>query len=162
MNHNEFENIVRSMTEKATHSFTILTFTTLALSYQFSPQMGNNSLWILMLSWSFLFLASLAGGWIIVKSPVYYRNNLFAVKIAETIDLLNKKAQVQASNEAITQAINDEKNKLEKANSLMKKLEPNFPRAAFFQTIFFILGVVCKGFRQVCPSRSTPKFLRKF
>jgi hypothetical protein len=60
---------------KFDYSFTTLIFATLALSIQFSPSMGMNIPWLLIVSWLFYFIAAVAGGNLILRKQVFYRNN---------------------------------------------------------------------------------------
>jgi hypothetical protein len=80
--HSEFEREVRAITAKFEYGFLTLIFASLALSFQFSPNMGTALPSALIGSWILLLGAGLVGGIRLMKQAVFYRLNLQKVKIA--------------------------------------------------------------------------------
>lgn len=73
----------------------------LALSIQFSPKMGKEIAWLLLLAWALLFISSVAGGWRLSIETVVLRHQYTKSTTTSVdhnkIDALNEKNQKKIS-----------------------------------------------------------------
>ena len=106
---------------KFDYSFTALVFATLALSIQFSPPMGNETQWLLMLSWFFLLVSAILGGLRIINKVYFLHINV-------------------VRNEATK---NGNVKYVDTANQIMLKTDKKALLFFKFQQWFFLIGVIC-------------------
>lgn len=150
-----FENYARDLAVKSIHSFTLLSFSSLALSIQFSPNFGKCYLVLLFVAWIILLISGLAGGWIILKTPIFYRINVSKIRVEEHLKTLKlpqfeqtvllgqafkPNGSIWTINE-LKEEIIAETGKLELGIKNMADIEKKLPYAHKIQTIFFILGI---------------------
>jgi hypothetical protein len=74
-----------SQAEKLDYSLVTLTFAIIALSFQFSPGMGNQWPWVLIVSWCFYLLSTLFGGLRLIRIVTHSRINQQRLQIKEFI-----------------------------------------------------------------------------
>ena len=151
MAHEDFESYVREMTYRSASNFTLLNFGALALSFQYSHTLGNNYLFVLILSWVLFIVSGFAGGWIVIYSPVFYRNNLFRVRAENMLEHLQSYQEEVVSGlhpewttKTLNKAIEDEKKVIEKTNYLMKRVD-KFQLMMKIQSITFMLAIITNG-----------------
>lgn len=155
MDIDNFENYARELAQKSIQSFTFLGFSSLALSIQFSPGLGHLYLNLLFLSWILLLISSFAGGWIILKIPVFYRINVAKIRVEEYIKGLNNPEFQKAINygaahppdgtkwsqEMLESTFKAEQAKVELGDANLKKIERVLPFVHHLQTWSFLLGI---------------------
>lgn len=76
---------IKSKADKFYYAFTTLCFATLALSIQFSPQMGKAWPYLLIVSWIAYLCASIAGGWWLMISPQFDQFSRLENKLENSI-----------------------------------------------------------------------------
>lgn len=81
----EFEKHVRDGQAKFDYAFITLTFSALALSFQYSPKMGNLWPWCLILSWVAFALSAVAGGWRLIQINMHAQANVQYVRAKEGV-----------------------------------------------------------------------------
>lgn len=155
MNISEFESYARDLAYKSVYNFTLLGFSSLALSLQFSPQFGTKSLCILYISWFMFLISSMAGGWIVTKMPIFYRINagkLHVEKHVETLKNPNFDQAVKMGNafmpdgkqwsvEDLETSLFTENAKIELAANNMKAIEDKLPKIHSIQTWCYIVAI---------------------
>lgn len=71
--------------DKFNYSLLTLTFASLALSFQYSPKMGNQWPWVLIGAWSFFLISAVAGGQRLVKEVSHARLNYLVLRLENFI-----------------------------------------------------------------------------
>ena len=160
MNVDEFETHVREMSFKSASDFTLLTFTSLALSYQFSHELGEKLSWMLVLSWILFVLAGLVGGWIIQKTPVFYQHNIRNLRASSLItELMKVEATPNFRAENVTDPttgtrwnaqgwtdhIASQRAIVARTTELMEELRDEFPKKTKLQVVLFVSGLIANG-----------------
>lgn len=88
MKNEEFYQLWHSTSQKFNYGLISLTFATLALSFQFSPKMGNAWPWILILAWVCFGLSAYFGGERLVKEVSHMKINYHAITLRSSIDVI--------------------------------------------------------------------------
>ena len=136
-----------------------VTFSTLALSIQFSPKMGFSYPWMLVSSWILLFISSLLGGWRHLYQPVAYKWNLTYLENQEVFTILQDPQNVaivqqgravnqhfQTINEQDRQRmVKDRQTNIKLANSKTNEFNRKFPEVLKAQICVFLVGVLLNG-----------------
>lgn len=155
MDVDEFESYARELAYKSIHGFTLLGFSSLALSVQFSPQLGKTHLAILFISWILYLVSGLCGGWIIIKMPVFYKINVAKIRVEKHLDVLKKPEFCQAvkfgiaytpdgkswTTELLDSSIANESAKIELATKNMSAIEGKLPFVQRLQTWTYIFAI---------------------
>lgn len=156
MDLDSFENYARDLAFKSIHSFTLLGFSSLALSLQFSPGFGRSYVCLLFFSWLLMLISGLAGGWIILKTPIFYRINVSKIRVEEHAKNLNNqqfKLAVSSGNafttdgekwteELLASTIKIENEKIELGKRNMAMIEKRLPFVHNLQSYSFVSGVL--------------------
>lgn len=156
MSIDEFENYARDLAYKSTFSFTLLSFSTLALSMQFSTGFGRDCLTLLFASWFFLLTSCFSGGWIITKMPIFYRinagrwrveNYLTTIKSSEFQSAVRIGSAQTPSGETWTieglqATLKEENGKIAFATKNMKAIESKLPMVHKTQTWTYVFGLL--------------------
>lgn len=155
MNVDEFEKYARDLAYRSVHSFALLSFSTLALNIQFSTGFGKNFLPVLFVAWFSLLVACVAGSWIVMKMPVFYRINAGRLRIENYLSTLNNPQFSQAvrvgtaqtpsgerwSVQMLEQTVQSETSKIEVATKNMDKISDKLPLAHKIQTWSYLAGI---------------------
>lgn len=81
MKNEEFYQLVQSKSDKFNYALLSVTFATLALSFQFSPKMGNQWPWILIAAWVCYTASAFFGGLRLSQEVTHMRLNYLVNKV---------------------------------------------------------------------------------
>ena len=156
----DLEDFVSKLSIKFDYAFTSICFGTLALSLQFSPNMGDRLGLFLVVSWLLLLLSGFTGGWRLMTQPTFYRLNLakneleeFTVRRKQQLsdpqfltalenDLVTIRTTLKALDlDSLKKTLGREEKKLEIANHNLAKLGPKFPMVFKVQMWTFLMGI---------------------
>lgn len=151
----DFENKAHAGREKFEYSMTSFTVGALALSFNFSPQMGSQYAWILVSGWIFLFISFILGGWRLMFYPSAMLKNVWVVKNESHLNQLRNRQPGQIVLHPETGARQNDKELKESINSTQKIIDKNkkemesfqiwAPRIYNIQVTLLIVGLGCIG-----------------
>lgn len=146
------------------YRFCGLTFGALALSFQFSPQMGHLCPWFLIGSWMLLLLSGLCGGWRVMKLPIVYRINAGQIIVKNWVStrkqqmadpnfaggiragtVLSSDTGKPLSPDEMSSDLKKEEKNLAGIDSQFDQLQEKLGVVRWAQIILFVLGLLANG-----------------